>query len=177
MSSCYLYNVNDEALKMLTVRMEPEDFLDFKTACKLRHSNMTSVVLQYAAQVVAEEREKHGAGKFAAKRKTYEAKEQKPQTGKAAKESTKKTNTNLVLAKPKQAYPEMDYVQIFKYLEEETGKTIPMDAIMLYEHYLITKEETFFERNYPTDVQEIVAAFFAGTLDGYLSKEKQRLAE
>jgi hypothetical protein len=83
----------------------------------------------------------------------------------------------FTLAKSKQAYPEMDYGQMFEYLKEETGRTIPMDAIVLYDRYLIDKEETFFERNYPTDVQEIVAAFFAGTLDEYLSREKQRLAE
>ena len=71
----------------------------------------------------------------------------------------------------------MSYAEIYAHLKEETGRTIPFDAIMLYEQYLITKEETFFERNYPTEIQDIVTAFFAGTLDDYLSEEKQRLAE
>jgi len=100
----------------------------------------------------------------------------KPETGQAS-ENKKKNNSHLVITKSKKVYPEMTTVQMWEYLQNETGRDIPIAAVLLYDEYVQFGKQAFFEQNYPTEIQEIVAAFFAGTLDGYLSKEKQRLAE
>jgi hypothetical protein len=71
----------------------------------------------------------------------------------------------------------MTTVQMWEYLQNETGRDIPIAAVLLYDEYVQFGKQAFFEQNYPTEIQEIVAAFFSDALDEYLSEEKQRLAE
>jgi hypothetical protein len=62
-------------------------------------------------------------------------------------------------------YPEKDYQQISNELTEQTGKTIPFDAIILYDRYITDGDEEFLERNYPTEIQEVLANYFKDELE------------